>query len=251
MSREASLGKAKQRSSHAAGQRDARDMGECWIPSSAWPEGKALMSTRQRHTLAELVCVPVFHVALLGTIVLSCPTGAAPGQVYWVPPRLPILDIKARATMAEELVPTLRVGSELIVLEHTTLDTVKRRLGAGSMGEAGAAASFVQWLCLYGRNGQGRWVLWLESGEMGAGRVEGFHVVSVKAIGRIDRRCSLVERGAGEVVLPKNLALGIPDSAVQQALGKPSAVAGDTLIYLYWPHVVDSLLRGQVGSPRE
>src|SRR6266542_2820424 len=94
MSREASLGKAKQRSSHAAGQRDARDMGECWIPSSAWPEGTALTSTRQRHPLEELVSVPVFHVALLGTIMLSCWTGAAPGQVYWVPPRLPILNIR-------------------------------------------------------------------------------------------------------------------------------------------------------------
>jgi len=147
----------------------------------------------------------------------------------------------APATIGEEFVTELHIGSEGIVLEETRLDSLKRRLGAGPIGDAGDAASSIEWLCLRGGAGPKRWVLWLESGEMGAGTVEGFHLVSVYPDAHIDRRCSSVPPRVGKIEFPKQLALGLPDSVVRQVLGPPSAVAGDTLIYRYSRHVIDSL----------
>src|ERR1051325_6858906 len=152
----------------------------------AYVEAEDASNSGCRYPSGEGKSAFAYRIPLVTALLLPGRTSTAPGQVYWRPPRLPIQDIRVRATMPKELIPGLRVGSELIVLEHTSLDTLQRRLGAGSMSETGEAGSFLQWLCLYGRSEQGRWVLWLESGEMGAGTVEGFHLVSVPATGRID-----------------------------------------------------------------
>src|SRR5947208_10850129 len=44
--------------------------------------------------------------------------------------------------------------------------------------------------------------------------------------------------------LPGRVALGLSASALRQLLGQPSAVAGDTLVYHYSRHVIDSKVSG-------
>ena len=49
---------------------------------------------------------------------------------------------------------------------------------------------------------------------------------------------------SGTLDLPGRVALGLSASALRQLLGQPSAVAGDTLVYNYSRHVIDSKVSG-------
>jgi hypothetical protein len=107
----------------------------------------------------------------------------------------------------------------------------------------------MEWLCVRGGNGPDRWVLWLESGEMGAGTVEGFHLMFVPAVASVDHRCQPLPPTM-TVDIPRHLALGLPDSMLKRLVGSPSAVVGDTLIYWHMRDVQNRLFlvieRGRV-----
>ncbi len=191
------------------------------------------------------------RIAPLTCVVIVFGVTQACSQEKWAPPPIPGQSIHAPATVTEEFVKGLQVGPARIVLEHTPLDAVQHRLRAGPIGRAGEAASFMEWLCLRGGNGPDGWVLWLESGEMSAGTVDRFHLVSAPAVGSVDRRCRHLPPTM-TVDIPKHLALGLPDSVVRGLVGPPSAVVGDTLIYWYLRDVQNTLFlvieRGRVAQ---
>ena len=124
------------------------------------------------------------------------------------------------------------------------MDSLRLRLGAGLIRQRGDAASSLEWLCVHAATGENRWLLWLESGEMAAGTVNRFHVLAVPSAASIDRRCSSLSARSGTIELPGRVALGLSASALRQLLGQPSAVAGDTLVYHYSRHVIDSKVSG-------
>ncbi len=160
------------------------------------------------------------------------PQSSGVSQEKWAPPPIPGEKIVAAATVKADLATELQIGSERIVLEETLLDSVKRRLNAGPIGEIGEAASHLTWLCLSGGSGQQQWMLWLESGEMGGGSVEGFHLLSVSPGTQVDHRCARAVPDV-KVTVSEGLALDAADSTLRRALGEPSAAAGDTVIFLY------------------
>ena len=160
------------------------------------------------------------------------------------PPPLPGESINAPATVTQDFVTSVRLGSESIVLEETGLDSLRLRLGAGPIRQRGDAASSLEWLCVHAANRENGWLLWLESGEMAAGTVNRFHVLAVPSAPSIDRRCSPLSARSGTLDLPGRVALGLSASALRQLLGQPSAVAGDTLVYHYSRHVIDSKVSG-------
>jgi hypothetical protein len=177
------------------------------------------MDTR-RSTITALSCA----VLLFGVT-------RARAQGRWAPPTRPG-NVYAPATVTEEWVRSLQVGSTRIVLTHTPLDSVRRWLRTRSISQGRVAGSFQEWLCVSGGNGDDRWVLWLESGEMGAGAVEAFHLVSIPAGANVDRRCQRLSPTT-TLTIPKQIALGMPDDVLRTVLGPPSAVVADTLIYEY------------------
>lgn len=175
-------------------------------------------------------------VAFLLTIGLA----RVQAQGYWEPLSTPGHDLQASATVHEELITTLHLGPDSVVLQETELAAVRRHLRTGPIGQRREGGSYREWLCLRGGSGENTWVLWLESGPMGAGLIEGFHLVSLPATARTDARCSRLSASIRIVTGPKSIALGARDSTVLHLLGVPSASAGDTLVYRLWRRVADS-----------
>ena len=165
-------------------------------------------------------------------VVRAADSQASATQGMWLPPHVPGKDINVPATVTEDWLTNLGIGAQRVVFEETPLDSLQARLGAGPIGQAGDAASFVEWLCFSGGIGPDRWVLWLEAGETDAGTVGSFHMVSVRPEAQVDRRCTQLQP-AGSLVLPKGLKVGLDDSTVHRLLGSPSARVGDTSIYYF------------------
>jgi hypothetical protein len=78
-------------------------------------------------------------------------------------------------TGAVELIKSLRVADTDIVLEETALESARDRLG-GSLGRSGDAGGSLRWLCAYGADADGRWVMWLLSGDLHGVTVGGFQM---------------------------------------------------------------------------
>ena len=86
------------------------------------------------------------------------------------------------------MVKALRISDLNVELEETNMNQVQERFG-GTFGTQGDAGDHLEWLCLSGRDVDGRWVLWLESGEMDAGTVGSFQWRRVPEGERFDARC--------------------------------------------------------------
>jgi hypothetical protein len=153
-------------------------------------------------------------------------------QGTWNPPRFPGRGINGAATLSEDWMTTLRIGTQQIVFEQTPLDSLQLLLHTGPIGQAGDAGAFVQWLCFNGGTGHDQWVLWLEAGEMDAGTISIFHIVSVPPDSRIDHRCTELH-SADTLALPRGLSLGQEESTVHRLMGPPSGSVGDTLVYSF------------------
>ncbi len=157
-------------------------------------------------------------------IAKEAPTDA---DFKWQPPVIQA-PIPLPPSTLKEMVTTLRVSKILVVLEETKMADVKKRLG-GSFGRRGDAASYVEWLCYYGANADGRWVLWLESSETVAGTVDGFILQRLDSDARMDGRCGNLQ--AGGVELPIALKLGITETRARKILGPPTLKFRGTLVF--------------------
>src|SRR5450755_632265 len=110
------------------------------------------------------------------------------------------------------------------------MDDVRTHLG-GTIGHTGDAAAYQEWLCFHGTDSKGRWVLWLESGEIDGGMVGSFQWQRLAKHAEIDQRCRMLQNAAVE--LPIALQLGITEKEVLKTLGAPTVRRGDRLIYVH------------------
>jgi hypothetical protein len=117
-----------------------------------------------------------------------------------------------------------------IVLEETTLNDVHKRLGA-VVGQQGDASTALQWLCFYGSDADGTWALWIESGEMGGGTVDGLALQRLDRNAKPDRRCRMLQEGDGGFDLPISVRLGMTEIQVRDAQGKPTLKYRNTMIF--------------------
>src|SRR4051812_24462262 len=121
------------------------------------------------------------------------------------------------------MVTKLRISNIPITLEKTSMAQAEQLLG-GTSGAKGDAGDALQWLCLHGTDGSGRWVLWLESGEIDGGYVGSFQWQRLSINEKLDRRCQALSGPKITLVLP--LQLGMSEGEVLNALGKPSLRKG-------------------------
>jgi hypothetical protein len=153
-------------------------------------------------------------------------------QPVWAPPQADWPETLPEPTVAKELVKGLRVAGFPITLEKTKLDQAQRRFG-GIIGSRGDASGYLAWLCLRGDDNEGKWVLWLYSGEINGPVIGGFQWQRVSPELRLDRRCTYLDSRNGPVELPVQLRLDMTEAEVDAGIGPPSSRYRDSAIYSY------------------
>jgi hypothetical protein len=147
----------------------------------------------------------------------------------WEPPTLDFPETGPEPTVPRMMITSLQLANMKIILEETTLENVRATLGVDT-GHSGDASNAVEWLCLYGTDADGRWALWLESSEMGGGRVDGFALRRLDDDANVDRRCRMLRTEDG-FLLPISLRLGMTATQVRRLLGKPTLRYRNTVIF--------------------
>jgi len=153
-------------------------------------------------------------------------------RVAWQPPAWNFLTELPKATVSKEMLVSLQVSNVPIYFEKTKMDDVRTRLG-GTIGHTGDAGDYVEWLCFRGTDPKGRWVLWLESGEIDGGMVGSFQWQRLANGIVLDRRCRTLQDTRGGIELPVALRLGMAETEVLNTLGPPTVRRGDRLIYVH------------------
>jgi hypothetical protein len=138
----------------------------------------------------------------------------------------------AKATAPKDMIKSLQVDGQRIVLETTELVAIQKTVG-GVIGYRGDAGQSLSWLCLHASDSHGTWVLWLLSSEIDDGSVGGFRWQLVKSTTSFDSRCSALSAKEANVKLPTPLRLGMSKEEVIHTLGSPSSQTGNTLFYLH------------------
>ena len=146
----------------------------------------------------------------------------------WEPPDWSFPE-DVKATVNREMLSTLRISDYPIQLEETKLDDTGKHFG-GTVGSKGDASEYEAWLCSHGADTGGRWVLWLESGEIDGGYVGSFQWRRLSTTALIDKRCVALNHAPQ---LPLSLNLGMQAAEVLKTLGRPSWQSHGRLIYLH------------------
>ena len=154
-------------------------------------------------------------VALFLTFAASAQTST---QVFWDPPDWNFPQ-ETKATVAKEMLNTLRVSKVGITLEETRLDKVGQLLG-GEVGAKGDAGDAMRWLCFHGTDSRRDWILWLESGEIDGGRIGSFQWRTMPGGAKADRRCRALS-GAAPVTLGLPLKLGMTEAGQRGKCFRP------------------------------
>jgi hypothetical protein len=152
-------------------------------------------------------------------------------SLVWEPPPVTEFPASVKPTVRKQMIASLRVSDLPIVLEKTEMAAVQKKPG-GSMGSRGDAGSALQWLCFHGVSANGKWVLWLMSGEIDGPSIGGFRWQKVAEGRGFDARCQAFT-GDGVVVLPAAIRPGVPEGDVLHAFGQPSWKSSNTLFYLH------------------
>jgi hypothetical protein len=153
-------------------------------------------------------------------------------RVLWAPPSIDWPNNLPRPTVPKEMISVLRVGNMQIILEHTNLEDVQKRLG-GTIGSRGDAGNSEAWLCLHGANASGRWIFWLSSFEINGPTVGGFQWRRLASNETPDRRCRHLLEGGDRIELPLALDLAMSKAEVRKVMGDPTAVRGNMLIFCH------------------
>jgi hypothetical protein len=178
---------------------------QCWADGSRAMKAAVLM-----------VALPVLPATLLV------------GPPVWEPPNLWPEAAVSEPTGSRDFMRKLRIGSYTVVLEDTPLRDVSSRFGA-AIGRRGDAGEGLEWVCLQGHDPQGRWVLWLESGEVHGPTVGGVLLERLATDVHVDDRCTRLQ--GIPLSLPVPVSLGMSKPAVLHSLGQPTADADETLVY--------------------
>ena len=187
------------------------------------------------------------RVTLLLSVIFFIVASAASeaGQSFWEPLGVvPSLAPLPRPSVSREFITRLRVANSNVILEKTTMKEVQARLG-GTVGHRGDASESLDWICFHGTDLSGRWVLWLESGEIHGDTVGAFELRRIPPSAILDDRCGVLPSPNSRVILPVALQLGAREAQIVQALGAPTVKRGDVLVYL---HEHQETIRRQVFS---
>jgi hypothetical protein len=157
-------------------------------------------------------------------------------QVLWAPPSIDLPDEHPDSSVPREMVGRVQVGAKTIVLNGTSRVAAQKALG-GTVGTRGDAGDWEAWLCYYGQNSVGRWILWLSSSEVDNENIDGIQWMSLSPGQNPDRRCKLIP-GDKPVELPIAIRPGDSESSVRQVLGKPTLAAGNLLEYSHEHHKI-------------
>jgi hypothetical protein len=170
---------------------------------------------------------------------------AKPVELLWEPPIVDWSTQSPQPTIPKPIISSLKVASLRVVLDETPMQRVADKLGmkAGRKGDAGES---LKWLCFHGEDTGGRWMLWLQSGEMNGGAVGGFQWRRIDADRRVDSRCRKLK--PGQFKLPIALRLGMQEAEVRSILGAPSGRAGDLLPFHHEHSEVDVDLHYSVSN---
>ena len=161
---------------------------------------------------------------------LQLSAGAAQ-TVVWEPSGIDWPDSLPPPTVAQEKIPTLRLGDFLVTLDETKLRETAKHFGVapGSRGDAGDAES---WICLGGSDTRGRWVIWLTTSEINGEAIGGFAWRLLSPSEILDHRCRMLSKD-DEIKLPLALDLTMTEGATRKLLGRPTAADGGTLFYCH------------------
>lgn len=154
----------------------------------------------------------------------------AGSQLIWEPPSWTFTDALPKATVPKQMLATLRVSNFSVSLENTKMEEVTSALG-GTIGQKGDAGNFEEWICFHGTDANGRWALWLESGEIDGGSVGSFHWRRLSKSAVLDPRCQML--GEAKVELPIALRLGTSEADVLKILGRPTVWRSNSLLYVH------------------
>jgi hypothetical protein len=207
----------------------------------------------------------VIAVTLLGATIVETSQGQVrppKTTVLWKPTTLGGPQELPPPTVHDEVIGRLRVADMQIVLDETRWDVVQKRLG-GTIGHSGDASESLEWLCFHGSDRKGRWIFWLQSGEVNGDSVGGFQWRRMERGEEPDSRCQKLEQKEHSIELPIPLQLGMTKTEATRKLGTPTAQRRGLLTY-YHEHqetidnspftasnVVEILLRDGVVSAIE
>jgi hypothetical protein len=149
------------------------------------------------------------------------------GQSVWEPPQS--RDSLPNPTVPVELVNSIKVGGVFIVLGRTPLTDLHDAFG-GTLGEGDY---HLTWLCLAGADSSGEWVAWFESDEIHRLDIGGMDVERIGPGQRADARCARARTSSTPALIPRRIALGMTREETLRILGTPTAVYGDTLLYIH------------------
>jgi len=152
-------------------------------------------------------------------------------HAVWEPPGWNFPE-NVKASVPREILSSFRLSAYNITLEETSMESVRRRFG-GEMGRKGDAGDALEWLCFQGADATGRWVLWLESGEIDGGSVGSFQWQRLSSREVLDPRCHALRGPTSAIRLPLSLKLGAKKTEMLEILGEPTTIDAERLIYLH------------------
>lgn len=178
--------------------------------------------SRVLHTIALLVMAVALSAQQPGSNVHDR------SAAIWAPPTFSPPEDIPHPTVPKPLVTRLTVAGWPIILERTELEQAQTHFG-GTMGKIGDASEELRWLCLYGKDNDGLWGLWLLSEEIDGPSIGGIQWQRLPADAQMDRKCKLI--GKGNVELPIAVHLGMTQKETDLVLGKPSMINGEVAVY--------------------
>ncbi len=164
-------------------------------------------------------------VAIVWTI--AC-VRAVSAQALWEPPSIGDGRQFPVVAVPSDLIPALGMDNREIVLDRTPLAEAAQWFKA-RIGQRGDASEFLRWVCIAGRDAEGRWKLWLESGEIHGDAVGAFQLRRIGAAERIDAKCV---SSRASLRNPAGLRLGMSRADVRRILGDSSGTP-PMIAYLY------------------
>lgn len=156
--------------------------------------------------------------------------GGYQADLIWGPPQVEWPIIRSQPTVPKEMIGNLKIAGWPIVLEETELIAAQKHFG-GAIGDRGDAGDALEWLCLYRRDKESAWVLWLESSEIDGPTIGGFRWQQIDTSSKMDERCQLLPGDRASVSLPLALRPGMREADVLAVLGPPSLRNNDMAVY--------------------
>lgn len=148
------------------------------------------------------------------------------------PPVIPM--IKVPATVKTDPVQKIHIGGFEAEFEKTTLKEIRDALGSGSSGSiehSGEAGDSQYWLC-YALQNQRFWLI--SNGEMGGPEhaLTQVHAVTTSSNTQVNASCPPVPKRFQKISFSFGW-IGTDKKSLVKALGQPSGIQGDRLIYSY------------------